>query len=101
LREATNLALTKERGQTMQEHMQARLELLRQELEKGQVELQKVENQRKYLQETLMRISGAIQVLEELLAEGQAAEQNGMVAASTGKAQPAPAHADGIESRHM
>jgi hypothetical protein len=83
----------------MREHMQARLELLRQELEKGQVELQKVESQRKYLQETLLRISGAIQVLEELLAEGQPAEQNGKVATSAGKAPPAPPPADGIESR--
>ena len=83
----------------MWEHMQARLELLRQELEKGQVELQKVESQRKYLQETLLRISGAIQVLEELLAEGQPAEQNGKAATSTDNAQLASPHADGIESQ--
>ncbi len=83
----------------MREHMQARLELLRQELEKGQVELQKVESQRTYLQETLLRISGAIQVLEELLTEGQPAEQNGKVATSADKAPLAPPHADGIESR--
>ena len=83
----------------MREYMQARLELLRQELAKGQVELQKVESQRKYLQETLLRISGAIQVLEELLTEGQPAEQNGKVATSADNAQLAPPHADGIESR--
>ena len=57
--------------------MQARLEMLRKELEKGQLELRKVENQRTYLRETMLRISGAIQVLEDLLAEGQSAEQNG------------------------
>ena len=61
----------------MREHMQARLEFLRKELEKGQIELQKVESQRTYLHETLLRISGAIHVLEELLAEGHPAEQNG------------------------
>jgi hypothetical protein len=47
--------------------IQARLESLRQELEKGQAELQKVEAQRAYLQEAVLRISGAVQVLEELL----------------------------------
>lgn len=83
----------------MREHMQARLEMLRQELEKGQVELQKVESQRKYLQETLLRISGAIQVLEELLTVGQSAELNGKAATGADKAQLAPPHADGIESR--
>jgi peroxiredoxin len=91
------LALAKERGQTMREHMQARLEMLRQELEKGQVELQKVESQRTYLRETILRISGAIQVLEELLAEGQPAAQNG--ATSTDKAQLATTHSNAIDSK--
>ncbi len=81
----------------MREHMQARLELLRKELEKGQVELQKVESQRTYLHETLLRISGAIRVLEELLAEEQSAEQNGATGAD--KAQLATTHSNGIESR--
>ena len=81
----------------MREHMQARLELLRKELEKGQIELQKVESQRTYIHETVLRIRGAIQVLEELLAEGQPAEQNG--AASTDKAQFAPTHSNGTDSR--
>ena len=73
----------------MREQMQARLELLRKELEKGQVELQRVENQRTYLHETLLRISGAIQVLEDLLREEQPAGLNG--AASADKDQPAVA----------
>jgi predicted nuclease with TOPRIM domain len=51
--------------------MRARLEELRKELETGQAELQKVEDQRMYLSETMFRISGAIQVLEELLSEPQ------------------------------
>lgn len=63
----------------MREHVQVRLELLRKELEKGQFELQKIENQRTYLHETILRIHGAIQVLEELLAEGKSAEQNGAI----------------------
>ena len=91
------LALTKERGQVMREHMQTRLEMLRKELEKGQVEFQKVESQRTYLHETILRISGAIQVLEELLAEEQSAQQNGM--ASADKAQLATSHSSGIDSR--
>ena len=60
----------------MHEQIQARLETLKKELEMGQAELQKVEAQRTYLHETILRISGAAQVLEELLREGQAAEQN-------------------------
>ncbi len=82
------VALTKGKGQMMREHMQARLEMLKKELEKGQVELQKVENQRTYLRETMLQIRGAIQVLEELLAEGQPAQQNG--AMGTGKAESTP-----------
>lgn len=93
----TILALTKERGQAMREHMQTRLEMLRMELAKGQVELQKVESQRTYLHETLLRISGAIQLLEELLAEESSAEQN--VTASADKAQPATTLLDGSDSR--
>ena len=91
------LALTKEKGQTMREHMQARLEMLRKELEKGQIELQKVENQRTYLREMVLRIGGAIQVLEELLAEGQPAEQDG--ATSPDRAPLATTHSNGIDSR--
>ena len=60
----------------MREQMQARLEALKKELETGQAELQKVEMQRTYLHETVLRISGAVQVLEELLREGQLARRN-------------------------
>lgn len=69
----------------MQEHIQSRLEFMRKELEKGHIELQKVESQRTHLHDTLLRICGAIQVLEELLVEGQPTEQNGRV--SDDKAQ--------------
>jgi predicted nuclease with TOPRIM domain len=61
----------------VREQMQSRLEELKKELEAGQAELQKVESQRTYLRETILRISGAVQVLEELLAQGQPTEQNG------------------------
>jgi hypothetical protein len=55
--------------------MEARLKTLKSELEAGEAELAKVEDRRAYLRETLLRISGAVQVMEELLVEGQHAEQ--------------------------
>ena len=51
----------------MQEQMEARLASLKEEFEKGQGMLRDAELQRAQLAETLVRISGAIQVLEELL----------------------------------
>ena len=71
----------------MREQMKTRLEALKKELETGQVELQKVEMQRTYLHETVLRISGAVQVLEELLSEGQSAGQNSAAAASVETSQ--------------
>jgi predicted nuclease with TOPRIM domain len=62
---------------TIREQMQARLEELKKELETGQAELQKVEMQRTYLRETVLRIDGAVQVLEELLARQPQGQQNG------------------------
>jgi hypothetical protein len=52
----------------MRDTLEQRLAELRQELETGQVELAKLERQRTYLHDTTLRISGAVQVLEELLA---------------------------------
>jgi predicted nuclease with TOPRIM domain len=69
----------------MQEQLQIRLEELRKEFETGQVELEKVERQRSYLRDTLLRIEGAIQVLQELLPEDSPHRGNGTVA---DKAQP-------------
>jgi predicted nuclease with TOPRIM domain len=59
----------------MREQIQARLEELRKELEAGQAELQKIEMQRTYLRETVLRIGGAVQVLEELLTDGPSANK--------------------------
>jgi hypothetical protein len=73
---------------TIQEQIQARLGELKRELETGQAELQKVETQRTYLHETVLRISGAVQVLEELLGEG---DRGG---AALGEKHPATAEAD-------
>jgi hypothetical protein len=54
----------------IQEQLQERLEALRKEFATGQARLQELEMQQGHLRETLLRISGAIQVLEELLAQG-------------------------------
>ena len=47
--------------------MEQRLNELKAEFEKGQQHLQNLDQQRAELRDTLLRISGAIQVLEELL----------------------------------
>ena len=62
---------------TIRDQIQARLEELKKELETRQAELQKVEMQRTYLHETMFRISGAMQVLEELLTAVDSAKRDG------------------------
>jgi predicted nuclease with TOPRIM domain len=51
------------------EQLRARLAELRRELEVGERRLQQLEAEKAQLRDTLLRISGAIQVIEELLAE--------------------------------
>ena len=67
----------------VQANARSRLEELRRELELGQAQLVAKERELMQLKETVLRISGAVQVLEELLsgkddgrtaAEGQAAD---------------------------
>lgn len=53
----------------MQKQVQARIDALRNELEVGQHRMQELEQQLAQLRDTLLRISGAIQVLEELQVE--------------------------------
>jgi len=53
----------------MQEKIQARIDTLKKELETGQQRMQDLEGQMARLRETMLRISGAIQVLTELQAE--------------------------------
>ena len=50
------------------QRLEQRLKALRDELETGQKMLADVEARRVELQQTILRISGAVQVLEELLA---------------------------------
>ena len=52
----------------MRQQIEARLKDLRSEYEKGQTQLRQLETQLTSVRETLMRISGAIMVLEEVLA---------------------------------
>lgn len=53
----------------MKDHLRSRLEELQAEYQKGQERLTDLEQQSVTLKNTMMRISGAIQVLEELLQE--------------------------------
>ena len=55
----------------MKTQLQHRLQELRHEYTSGQKVLADLENQQKTLQHTLLRIQGAIQVLEEELAKAQ------------------------------
>ena len=75
----------------MKEQMKVRLEELKKEFEIGQTRLQELERQQTILRETLLRISGAIQVLQELSA-GEAGDQQDP--ASTADNQAAAAAAD-------
>ena len=61
---------------TMREQLQARLEELKREFETGQARLRELETQEARLRETMLRISGAIQVLEEELAQTQGADED-------------------------
>ena len=61
----------------MREQLQARLEELKQEFESGQQRLAEFENQAAQLRQTLLRISGAIQVLEEELSRDEGGAGDG------------------------
>jgi predicted nuclease with TOPRIM domain len=52
----------------LREQLQSRLDELKREFETGQARLRDVDAEQLRLRETLLRISGAIQVLEESLA---------------------------------
>lgn len=66
----------------MDQQLELRLGELKTEYEKGQVRLQLLESELRSLRETMLRISGAIQVLEEirqpnLMSDGANASVNG------------------------
>jgi len=58
----------------MEEQLQKRLEELKKDFEIGQSRLKELETEQAYVRETLLRISGAIQVLEEALRNNKQAE---------------------------
>jgi len=58
----------------MQEQVQRRLAELKSEFETGQARLRELERQEAILRETMLRISGAIQVLQELV-DGEPASE--------------------------
>jgi hypothetical protein len=60
----------------MREQIQTRLVDLRKEFETGQADLDEAEKEVACLREIVLRISGAVQVLEELLAEEQSVRQS-------------------------
>lgn len=67
----------------MKEQLEKRLEALKIEFESGQKMLAEFEAKQSSLRNTLLRISGAIQVLEEALSQG---------GSSGGKGEEQPAH---------
>lgn len=64
--------------------IETRLQELRAEYARGQLRAEALQREQQALHETMLRISGAIQVLQELLAP--AAEENG-----NGTGEPLPA----------
>lgn len=64
----------------MQEKLTKRLEELKAEYDSGQQMLAETESRQARLRETLLRIGGAVQVLEEMLAEEQPAPERDNVA---------------------
>ena len=63
----------------MRDQLEHRLKTLKTELEAGEKMLADLDARRANLRETLLRISGAIQVLEELLAAEQSPERGDAV----------------------
>jgi len=61
----------------MKEQLEQRLQTLRAEFETGQKSLAELESRQASLRETLLRISGAIQVLEEELNDGAQVSPDG------------------------
>ncbi|MBE9158173.1 hypothetical protein IQ265_15250 [Nodosilinea sp. LEGE 06152] len=67
----------------MRERLQQRLQSLKAEHESGQKVLAELEAKQANVRDTLLRISGAIQVLEEMLTQGEAAV-SGQASEATG-----------------
>jgi hypothetical protein len=72
---------------TMREQMERRREELREQLRVGEQRLRELDEERMQLQQTLLRIAGAAQVLDELLgdesANGSGEADDSVVTAAT------------------
>jgi len=75
----------------MREQLEQRVSELKAERDKGQQMLAELEGKEAELRQTLLRISGAIQVIEELLAAGAPAANGAGTPAPNGTAQMAAA----------
>jgi hypothetical protein len=64
-----------ENGRIMRTKLTSRIEQLKTEFQTGQAKLQDLDIQQSRLRETLLRISGAIQVLEEMLQSAKPDEE--------------------------
>jgi predicted nuclease with TOPRIM domain len=73
-----NSILTDEKGILMRAQLEHRLQSLKTEFEAGQKMLSELEAKQMNLRETLLRISGAIQVLEEELSLASQPTNNGV-----------------------
>ncbi|MEM9337531.1 MAG: hypothetical protein AAGA66_02300 [Bacteroidota bacterium] len=69
----------------MRKRLEQRLKELEQELEKGQKQLVQLDEQRNTMEKTLLRISGAIQVLKEELEEQTDETPTEMISESNGQ----------------
>jgi prefoldin subunit 5 len=73
---------------TVREQVQARMRELQREYDRGEQQLRELVQQEAALRETLLRISGALQVLGELMAAGNTENAEDQEAAGP---EPAPA----------
>jgi predicted nuclease with TOPRIM domain len=74
-KEKASTAPQPQNEEIMQQQIQSRIAALKSEFETGQTKLRELEMQQSRIRETLLRISGAIQVLEEMLESNNANEK--------------------------
>jgi hypothetical protein len=74
----------------MQDRLKERIAQLKAEFDKGQATLAELEGQTREVQHTLLRISGAIQVLEELMAADTGGNGQGAAASEHTTAADVP-----------